>query len=284
LKFKLGIITDEITQDLEKALDFISQFSLEFCELREVWRKNIMNLSADERKLAKELIDKRHLRVSEIASPIMKYDLPEMPARAEKRPTFGAEFAEKDTEALLHKAFELARFFGTDKIRLFSYWRVSDPQKAYPYVRDRLAKAAELARQDDMLLILENEHSCNVGTGEELGRVLKDVNSLHLRGNWDPGNAAMLKEIPYPDGYLHVRGWFSHVHVKDVKEDSRSGELRWAPVGGGFIDWRGQLEALRRDGYEGTMSLETHYRRPDGNELESTRESLQGLMKLIKEV
>jgi hypothetical protein len=29
------------------------------------------------------------------------------------------------------------------------------------------------------------------------------------------------------------------------------------------------------------MSLETHYRRPDGNKVESTRESLEGLLKVL---
>lgn len=284
LPFKLGIITDEIREEFEQALDFISSYSLEYCELRGLWRKNIMNLSGDELKRAKNLLEKHHLQVSDIGSPIMKYNLPEMPARPEKRDTFHANFTEEDTERLLHEAFELARFFGTRKIRVFSYWRVDDPEKAYPYVRDRLAKTAEIARRNGMLLVLENEHECNVGTGKELGRILKDINSLHLQGNWDPGNAAMLDEVPYPDGYREVRGWFDHVHVKDVKKDPRTGKLAWAPVGGGFIDWKGQLAAVRMDGYEGTMSLETHYRRPDGNKPESTRESLEGLLKLIKEV
>ncbi len=282
LPFKLGIITDEITEDVGQALDFISSYSLEYCELRGLWSKNIMNLSEDELSRARDLIEKHRLQVSDIGSPIMKYNLPEMPARAEKRDTFHANFAEEDTQRLLHKAFDLARFFGTRKIRVFSYWRVDDPEKAYPYVRDRLANAAEIARQNSMLLVLENEPECNIGTGKELGRVLKDINSPHLQGNWDPANAAMLDEIPFPEGYRHVRDWFAHVHVKDVKKDSKTGKLSWAPVGGGFIDWKGQLEALRIDGYEGTMSLETHYLRGDGNTVESTRESLEGLLKLVR--
>ena len=57
-----------------------------------------------------------------------------------------------------------------------------------------------------------------------------------------------------------------------------------APVGGGFIDWRGQLKALRDDHYDGTMSLETHYRRQDGDAFESTRESLLGLFGILKEI
>jgi len=54
-------------------------------------------------------------------------------------------------------------------------------------------------------------------------------------------------------------------------------------VGAGVVDWRGQMQAFRKDGYSGTMSLETHYLRPDGNKVESTRESLEGLLKAMKE-
>ncbi len=283
MTFKLGIITDELTDNLEQALDFISRYSLDYCELRQVWGKNIMNLSREELDRAKKLIEQHHLRASDIGSPLFKYNLPEMPAQPEKRDTFRAEFTEQDSEHLLEKSFELAAFFGTSKVRIFSYWRVEEPEKAYPLVRDRLAKAAALAARRGIVLVLENEHECNVGTGKELGRILRGINLPSLRGNWDPGNAAMLHEVPYPDGYKEVRGLFPHMHIKDVKKDPRSGKLRWAPVGGGFIDFRGQFKALREDGYDGTISLETHYRRADGNSVESTRESLAGLLEVIRE-
>ena len=280
--WKLGIIADEISENFEEALDFISHYDLGYCELREMWKKNIMNLTQAELDRARSLVQKHHLKVTDIGSPVFKYNLPQMPTRNEKRDTFRADFTDQDTDHLLQESFKLARFFGTHKVRVFSYWRVREPEKAYPYVRDRLAKAAKVAGENDIVLILENEHECNVGTGKELGRVLRDVNSPYLRGNWDPGNAAMLHEVPYPDGYNHVKGLFPHMHIKDVKKGP-GGKLLWAPVGGGFIDWKGQFEALRRDKFEGDMSLETHYRRPDGNKVESTRESLMGLFKVIKE-
>ena len=281
--WRLGIITDEITENFEQALDFITHYSLDYCELRDLWQKNIMNLSQAQLDRAKRLVQDHHLKVTDIGSPIFKYNLPEMPVYKEQRDTFRANFTDQDSERLLHESFKLAEFFGTRKVRIFSYWRVKEPEKAYPFVRDRLAKAAQLAGENGILLILENEHDCNVGTGEELGRILRDINSPHLRGNWDPGNAAMLREVPFPNGYDHVRGLFAHMHIKDVKRDPTTGKLEWAPVGGGLIDWKGQFEALRRDHYEGDMCLETHYRRPDGNKVESTRESLMGLFKVIKE-
>jgi sugar phosphate isomerase/epimerase len=280
--FKLGIITDELTGELQDALPFLTRYHLHWCELREMWGKNIMNLSQEELGRAKRLIADAGLQVSDIGSPIFKWNLPQMPAKAnEKRDEFKASFVESDADRLLHQSFDLARHFGTNKVRIFSYWRVEDPQKAYSYVRDKLADAARLAAKAEMVLVLENEHTCNVGTGRELGHLIKDINSPALRGNWDPGNAAMLDEVPYPNGYEAVKGQFAHMHIKDVRQNASTGKKEWAPVGGGIIDWKGQMLALRKDRYDGTMSLETHYLRADRNKVESTRESLEGLLKII---
>jgi sugar phosphate isomerase/epimerase len=282
---QLGIINDEISQDLDQALEFIASYSLSYVELRSIGSKNIMSMSQSELERAKQIIDKHHFRVSDIASPIYKWNLPEMPALpSEKRDTFRAQFTEQDAEDLLNKSFQMARLFGAEKVRIFSYWRVEDPDKAYPHVVKRLKETAALAEQNKILLVLENEPSCNVGTGKELGRMLRDINSPWLLGNWDAANGVELNEVPYPDGYNHVRGLFRHMHIKDVARDPKTGRTHWMPVGSGVVDWQGQFRALIKDGYNETMSLETHYRRPDGNKVESTRESLEGLFKILKSV
>jgi hypothetical protein len=96
---KLGIITDELTEDFEKALDFISSQSLAYCEVRELWQKNVVKLSQEELERAKRLIERHRLKVSEIASPIFKYHLPEMPSpRPNWSDTFrAADLTDKDT-------------------------------------------------------------------------------------------------------------------------------------------------------------------------------------------
>ena len=45
----------------------------------------------------------------------------------------------------------------------------------------------------------------------------------------------------------------------------------------------GQLRALRQDGYEGVISLETHYK-IDGSKDKATAVSLKGLLEVIKKV
>ena len=217
--FNLGIITDEITEELDQALDFITHYSLGYCELREMWQKNLMALSPAELRDAKALIVGHALKVSDLASPIFKYELPGMPAQPAGALMFHSAFTDRDSHDLLRKSFDLAHFFGTTKVRVFSYWRVAKPEIAYPYVRDRLAEAAEVASGNGITLMVENEYDCNIGTAEELGKLLRDINSARLRANWDPGNAAMMNEIPFPDGYRAVAGLVSHIHVKDVKRD-----------------------------------------------------------------
>lgn len=39
----------------------------------------------------------------------------------------------------------------------------------------------------------------------------------------------------------------------------------WGPVGTRHVDWRGQIAALRADGYKGFLSLETHWPGPSGD-------------------
>jgi len=280
--FKLGIITDEISTNLDEAVDFIDSYHLHFCELREIWGKNLMISPQEDLDRAKKLLDAHHLTVSDIGSPVFKWNIPGETTKPNEKHDFAlGRYTEEDSDKTLLKSFELARFFGTKKVRIFSYWRVPDPEKVYPQVRDRLAKAAQLAAKNDILLVLENEYECNVGTGKELGRILRDIDSPALRGVWDPGNAVMLGETPFPDGYEAVKGLFPHMHIKDARKNPATGKIVWAPVGGGFIDFKGQFAALHQDKYSGTMSLETHYRRPDGNKMESTRESLEGLLKVV---
>ena len=57
--------------------------------------------------------------------------------------------------------------------------------------------------------------------------------------------------------YDEVKGLVAHVHVKDMAE--RGGKLLTVAPGEGIIDWCGQLAALRADGYDGFITVETHF-------------------------
>src|SRR6266446_1569783 len=79
-RFKLSVITDEISQDLGHALEIASkEFGLGFVEMRTLWNKNIINLDQKEITEAQRLLQKYGLQVTDIASPLFKTDWPGAP-------------------------------------------------------------------------------------------------------------------------------------------------------------------------------------------------------------
>ena len=283
-RFKLGVIADEITQDFEQALAWIKGFGLQWAELRFLWNKYVMDLTPDEVKRAQDLLAKHDIKISVVDSPYFKTLLPGTESKfAEGKPDpLQSDFSQQ--RAILERAIARAKDFGTDKVRIFAFLRVPDPKSVFDRVAKELDRSAAIAKKENIRLVLENEFSCNVATGVESGAMLRAVKSPSLGANWDPGNAYDAGENPFPGGYDALdkkRMW--HMHLKDAAANESGGGTHWMPIGSGKIDFVGQFRALIKDGYEGTMSLETHYLNAAKNKEESSRESMNGLLKVIQE-
>ena len=107
---------------------------------------------------------------------------------------------------------------------------------------------AETALRGGCQLLVENEHTTNVVTGEEMARIMSLVPSTGLGLNWDPHNALTF-ESPYPEGYAKLP---KH-RIRNVQVKARSlltAEDR--------MDWAKAANDLQRDGYRGCYGLEPH--------------------------
>ena len=281
--FKLSVINDEITQDFGRACEVAAQdFGLQLIEIRGMWGKNIMRLDAKEIDEARKILEKYKLRVSSIASPIFKVDWPGAPTSkfSPKRDQFGADFTFEQQIELLERGFELMRVFQVDRIRIFDFWRLDDQQPYRAAMDAKLTEASKKAAKRGVTLLLENEPSCNTATGAEAARTLGAVRSPNLKLNWDPGNAASRGEIAYPYGYSRLpKNRIGYIHCKDVVRNGDKYE--WMKMGGGIIDYVGQYRALKKDGYRGVVSLETHWRGA-GTPEESSRQSMAGMKELLR--
>ncbi len=284
MAFKVSVLTDEISQDFGHACEVAArEFGLGWVELRAMHNKNIMSWDAHDVAEARGILEKFKLRVSEIASPIFKTDWPGAPKSpfSPKKPEFGADFTDEQQNELLDRGVELARAFNTPYIRIFDFWRLTDPAPYRAAIDDRLREAAARVGKKGVTLTLENELACNTATGAEAARLLGAVRERSLMLNWDPGNAAARAERPFPDGYAKLpKDRIGHVHCKDVV-DAGNGKTQWAAMGTGVIDWAGQFRALRKDGYDGALSLETHWRGA-GTPEASTRQSMAGMRDLLR--
>ncbi|HTS11556.1 MAG TPA: sugar phosphate isomerase/epimerase family protein [Candidatus Limnocylindrales bacterium] len=279
--FRISVINDEITQDFARACEIAAnEFGMSWIELRGMWNKNVVNLDAKEIAESQRILKQYDLRVSDIASPLFKVDWPGAP-KSKFSPSgaqFGADFSFDQQTEVLDRSISLAKAFGADRVRCFDFWRLEDPAPYREAMNRKLQEAADRAGKSGIILVLENEPSCNTATAAEAAKLLDAIQSPHLMLNWDPGNAAEHGEIPYPDGYrLLPKNRIGHCHCKDAAKKPGGG-YEWAAMGRGLIDWTGQFRALLHDGYHYAVSLETHWRGA-GTAEESTRQSWAGMKK-----
>jgi sugar phosphate isomerase/epimerase len=280
--FRVSVINDEISQDFGRACEVASrEFGLGWIELRSMWKKNIVSLDDKEVHEARSILEKYQLKVTDIASPLFKVDWPGAPrSKFREDKSFGADFPLSQQDDVLESAMGMAKAFKTDRVRCFDFWRLEDQAPYRAAINEKLREAAGKAEKKDIILVLENEPSCNTATGAESAKVLSAVQSPSFMLNWDPGNAAASGETPYPGGYnLLPKDRIGHCHCKDVV---KIGKGDWAPMGGGVIDWAGQFKALKRDGYHFAVSLETHWD-GGGSPEESSRQSWAGMKKLLQQ-
>ena len=283
-RFKLSVITDEITQDFGHAVEIASkEFGLGYVEIRSLWKKNIINLDEKETGEVRRLLQKFALQVTDIASPLFKTDWPGAPTSSysPKTPQFGADYSFAQQGEVLERSIAMAKALGTDRVRCFDFWRLDDPKPFRDAMDNKLRETAAQVAAKKITLLLENEFACNTATGAESVRTLHAVQSPNFKLNWDPGNAAYRGEIAFPDGFANIpKDRIGHMHLKDVARKA-DGSFEWAAMGRGIIDYAGQFRAMVEAGYSGTMSLETHWKGA-GTEEESSRQSMAGMKELLK--
>src|SRR3989442_7245514 len=120
---KLSAITDEISQDFEHALDVMLEYGVRHAELRGLWDINIADLDSSQVARAKEAMKARGISASCLATPFYKCDLD-----LDQGSVHGAMHLAKprgfgEQIEMLRRCCGLAREFGTDLIRVFSFWR-----------------------------------------------------------------------------------------------------------------------------------------------------------------
>jgi L-ribulose-5-phosphate 3-epimerase len=273
-RFPLAFITDEFCQDFERAARTAVELGYQGLEVRTLWDHNIVDLPDVRVREAREIADRAGLRILSVASPVFKCTHPEGGAIDHRfeQDAFHSAHQFRDQPRILARALEVAEMLGAKMVRVFSFWRTLQPERLFGHIVESLAGAIDTAAPRGIWIGLENEHACNIATAAEVAPVLRTLPEPRFGLVWDPGNSYMAGETPYPDGYaLLPAARILHVHVKDGVRNSTGDRVLWGRVGEGEVRWPDQVAALSRDGYQGALSLETHWGGPDGNKEEGSR-------------
>lgn len=243
---KKSIFSDEISQDLSEAIGLAVKYDIEALELRNVWNKTIVEASTSELGEIKKRMEESNLSVSCIATFAFKcrYDS-------------DSEFQE--SMDIIKRGLEAAQFLNARVLRVFTFWKPNF-EVSLEELAEKMRPAVELFRNTNVILGIENGSRATVGSTRDIGALIDIINEPFVGVVWDPGNCLFgeRERDPFPEGYSHIRGKVVHLHIKDVKVTSEG--PRYVELGKGDIDFREILKQLKRDGFEGYASIETHWR------------------------
>lgn len=283
---KLAFITDEATQDLQEAIRFAKEYQLDGVELRSVYDTPIDQFSAGTLTGWKRQLDENGLRVCSLASSFFKCG------------TSSEEISEHMEK--LNRLCDVSDLLNCPVIRGFAFFapeRGPTPvQELAPFFNEpiRLLKARK------KMLLLEADPSVNTTNHKLLASLLKSIDSPYAGAIFDPGNDIYdpQREQPFPEGYMAIRPWIRHIHIKDAVY--KNGEPECVKIGTGLIPYPALLAQIAADRYQGWLSLETHYRKdivlteeqmrlPQGASfsaggLEAAAESAKALHSLLEEI
>jgi len=115
--------------------------------------------------------------------------------------------------------------------------------------QETLAKAADYAQQQSVMLVLENlnRFECYfLNCAEDNARFCREVNHSHLKMMYDTFHSHIEEKDPFA-AVDACKDQLVHVHIS---ENDRS------TPGEGQVNWDASFEALRRAGYDGWFTIE----------------------------
>jgi len=242
---RLGVITDEVSQDFREALEFAKKFELNCVELRSAWEKGPFDYAHEDIIKLKKLSDEYSIPITAVSSPMFKCD-------------YNAENIAKHKESL-KKLLEYTCILGADKIRCFDFFK--DDNVTREMIIEAFQMPYELCEKAGVTIAIESEPTTNSCCCKDIAELVNAFNKPYFKALYDPGNNIYCtEEIPYPDGFEFIKDVFCHVHIKDAVRtpDGTIGEC----VGKGSVNYEGLFKRLHTIGYDGDIMLETHYRIP----------------------
>jgi len=263
--FRLGAMSDEISQDFQHAVDVGKEYGLHGVEIRSVWEVPPQKISDESAARIMDILAQAGMEVCCIASPFLKCDI-DSPAEYEEH------------LGILRRCCQLAHTFNTRIIRGFTFWAKEGvtPESVWGRIVAAYAEPVRILEGEDLYIGIENESSTMCGSARLTRTFIDDVGSKRVQSIWDaanqvhynaergvPDNWGLYREgfdRPFPEAYELLRPRMIHMHIKDSKKSLTGNDASSVRVGEGDIDYPAQLQALVDSGSDGYCSLETHWR------------------------
>lgn len=237
---KISGFADEIDASFDKQLEVLSELGQKYIELRGADGIGVADISMEKAAELKAKMEKCGVKVSAIGSPIGKIGL------------------DGDFEAHFKKyqhIVELAKFFETPYIRMFSFYLPDENQpEAYrEQVFAWMQKLVDYAKQENVILMHENEKGIYGAKAAQCLDLFQTFYGEHFQGIFDFANFVQCRQDTL-EAYGMLKEYIRYFHVKDAVWEN--GSVVPAGMGNGYL--QKIFRQAQENGFAGYLSLEPH--------------------------
>ncbi len=290
---KLGVITNGIDYNIEKALEIMQQHELTQVELQFIGSKpdgEIGNQREEEIYALKKLVDSFDMQVCSLTRHLFQ------------GPNVATVEVDSDFMRIqmehLKKLIHFADILSCPIIRTMSFaktmiihgydgadeWNAGN-NTSWNKLLQLMEVPVRYAEEHGVTLAVETGNNAMVTSGYLAKKLITDLGTNNLKVMWDPANSLFCNDVPFPDAYQEIKDVLGHIHIKDVQVNIPHATVRCCPLGQG--DMAHYLEpladALRKDSYSGVVSFESVYRPHGGDYIDGFNESIEVFKKIFCE-
>ena len=262
---KISGFSDEISEKITEQFEALNRMGIKWFEPRGIDGINISNLDDKKRDELLEKMKEYGISVSSIGSPVGKIKLED---------DFLGHFE------LFKEVVKTAKFLGSKYIRVFSFYHNgADEWSADERVEvlKRLSLMIDYAKDNDVVLLHENEKDIYGDTIERCLDLMENLYCENFRAVFDPANFVQCGQNTL-EAYEKLNQYIEYMHIKDADGDGNV-----VPVGYGEGNVEKILKSLTENGYNGFLSLEPHLGSFSGFEALETDDKMTKLEKSSEE-
>lgn len=266
----IAFVTDEVSRNLEEALEICLGWGIKLFELREGSEKRTPYLTKVELAAIEEALS-TGAKITALSPGVFK------------QPVENKEVIKDDLERKLPDTLELANRLSCDTVIIFGFEKAGDDASSRLSAQKVFEQAAEAAAREGITVAVENEPAFWVDKPADAVALVKEIGHPNLKMNWDPANLHWGGTEPRAEHLDTIAPYLHNLHIKDFTPDDP--QAPWRPIGDGITPWKTLLErfvSLRNDGDVNLnhVTVETHcvplY--------ESSERSLAHLRELLDEI
>ncbi|WIM10786.1 TIM barrel protein [Enhydrobacter sp.] len=277
-RLALAVIGDEIGPSLAEMISFCTEQDVRRLDMRTVGGRNLLAMTLDEVAAIARTLKSAGIEVPTFVSPLLKW--PAIDGASAAGPVdFAFDPKQCPQKDVLAHAFDIATALGASRIRVFSHLR--HPGFAPRDLLGTFDRLMELAARHDIIVELENEPVCNLGSIAELARFFRELPppAARLRPLVDIGNSYAMAAPPAEADIALLAPRVDLIHLKDRDIAAR----RTVSLGDGNVPWVKELRRLLAgvEASEVVASIETHCPADGRN---ATARSVQGLRRIAGEI